>query len=178
MAEAFRRRVMKLAALALLLPAAVAPAGADPGNDNRAPDLGDCTQLRVPAGNKVAFAAYGVGVQIYRWDGTRWAFVAPEAVLFHGSGAVAIHFAGPTWESDSGSAVVGAVIDHCAPDPDAIPWLLLEAVSSEGPGIFDGVSYIQRLNTVGGVAPAEPGDFVGEVARVPYAADYIFYREQ
>jgi hypothetical protein len=169
---------MKLAALALLLPAAVAPAGTDPGNDNRAPDLGDRTQLLVPAGNKVAFAAYGVGVQIYRWDGTRWAFVAPEAVLFHGDGVVAIHFAGPTWASDSGSEVVGAVIDHCTPDPDSIPWLLLEAVSSERPGIFHGVSYIQRLNTASGVAPAEPGDFIGEVARVPYAADYVFYREQ
>jgi hypothetical protein len=178
MAEAIRPGVLKLAALALLLLAAAAPVGADPGNDNRAPDLGDCTQLRVRAGNKVAFAAYGVGVQIYRWDGTRWAFVAPEAVLFHGSGVVAIHFAGPTWESDSGSEVVGAVIDHCTPDPDSIPWLLLEAVSSEGPGIFDGVTYIQRLNTMGGVAPTEPGDFIGEVARVPYAADYVFYRKQ
>lgn len=55
---------------------------------------------------------------------------------------------------------------------------MLKAVSSDGPGIFDGVTFIQRLNTVGGVAPAEPGDFVGELARVPYAADYVFYRKQ
>ena len=178
MAEVIRRGVMTLAALALLLLAAAAPAGAGPGNDDRAPDLGDCEELQVPDGNKVAFQAYGVGVQIYRWNGTSWVFVAPEAVLFHGDGVVAIHFAGPTWESDSGSEVVGAVIEHCTPDSDSIPWLLLEAVSSEGPGIFDRVTYIQRLNTEGGVAPAEPGDFVGEVARVPYAADYVFYRER
>jgi hypothetical protein len=169
---------MMLAALALLLLTALAPAGANPGNDDRAPDLGDCQDLQVPAGNRVAFEAHGVGVQIYRWNGTSWVFVAPEAVLFHGDGVVAIHFAGPTWESDSGSEVVGAVIEHCTPDPDSIPWLLLAAVSSEGPGIFDGVTFIQRLNTVGGIAPAEPGDFVGEEARVPYAADYVFYRQQ
>ena len=178
MAQVIRWGAIELAALALLLLAAFVPAGADPGNDNRAPDLGDCEELQVPDGNKVTFQAYGVGVQIYRWNGTSWAFVAPEATLFHGSGVVAIHFAGPTWESNSGSTVVGAVIDHCTPDPDSIPWLLLAAVSSEGPGIFDGVTFIQRLNTVGGIAPDEPGDFVGEEARVPYAADYVFYRQQ
>ena len=84
-------------------------------------------------GNKVAFQAFGVGVQIYRWNGTSWNFVAPEAVLFaRGDGVVATHFAGPTWESNSGSTVVGAVIDSCTPDPDAIPWLLLEAAETDG----------------------------------------------
>ena len=177
MAEAIRRGVIRPAALALLLLAA-GPTGADPGNDNRAPDLGDCQQLQVGPGYKVAFEALGVGVQIYCWNGTSWVFVAPEAVLFHGSGVVAIHYAGPTWESDSGSTVVGAVIDRCTPDPDSIPWLLLAAVETEGPGIFANVTFIQRLNTVGGLAPSEPGDFVGEVARVPYAADYVFYRKK
>jgi hypothetical protein len=170
-----------LAALALpLLALALAGrAAADPGNDNRAPDLGVCQELQVPAGNDVAFHALGVGVQIYRWDGTSWAFVAPEAVLFADDGddvVVGIHFGGPTWESLSGSTVGGTVIDHCTPDPDAIPWLLLGAASTEGPGLFEDVTYLQRLNTVGGIAPAGPGDFVGQVARVPYTADYFFYR--
>src|SRR5262245_2838145 len=124
---------VRAAALALLLLAFVAPVGADPGNDNRAPDLGDCQDLQVPAGNKVGFHAYAEGVQIYRWTGTRWAFVAPEAVLYAGDeddGPVGIHYAGPTWESASGSIVVGAVLERCTPDPDAIPWLLLGAVDS------------------------------------------------
>jgi hypothetical protein len=38
------------------------------------------------------------------------------------------------------------------------------------------VTFIQRLFTVGGLAPDEPGDFVGDVAEVPYAALYVFYR--
>ena len=153
--------------------------GADPGNDNRAPDLGDCQDLQVPAGNKVAFHVYAEGVQIYRWNGTSWIFVAPEAVLFADAGddgVVGIHYAGPTWESNSGSKVVGTVLERCTPDPDAIPWLLLGAVSNEGPGIFHRVTFIQRVNTVGGKAPADPGDFVGEEVRVPYTAEYFFYR--
>ena len=105
--------------------------------------------------------------------------MAPEAVLFADAGdhgVVGIHFGGPTWQSNSGSRVVGAVIDHCTPDPDSIPWLLLGAAPTQGPGIFDGVTFIQRLNTVGGNAPSVPGDFPGQVANVPYTADYVFYR--
>ncbi|HUR55500.1 MAG TPA: DUF3455 domain-containing protein, partial [Gemmataceae bacterium] len=136
MAVVIRRGVVKLAASALLLLAAVAHVGADTGYDNRLPDLGECQQLRVEAGNIVAFQAEAVGVQIYRWNGTKWDFVGPEAVLFHGRAVVAIHYAGPTWESASGSKVVGAVVDRGTPDPDSVPWLLLKATSTEGPGIF------------------------------------------
>ena len=174
------RRTARVAGVAALVVSLVAAARADPGNDNRAPDLGDCQILRVPVGNKVAVHAYAVGVQIYRWSGTSWDFVAPEAVLFPGSGGngvIGIHYAGPTWESASGSKVVGTVLERCTPDPDAIPWLLLKAVASEGPGVFHRVTFIQRVNTVGGKAPADPGDFVGEVARVPYTAEYFFYRK-
>ena len=183
MAEVIRRYANKSAALALalLLLALVAPVGADPGNDNRAPDLGDCQNLQVPAGNMVAFHAYAEGVQIYRWNGTSWTFVKPEAWLFAGDeedDPVGIHYAGPTWESDSGSYVVGKVLERCTPDPDAIPWLLLGAVDSAGPGIFDGVTFIQRVNTVGGLPPAYPGDIPGEEVRVPYTAEYFFYRAQ
>jgi uncharacterized protein DUF3455 len=171
-------RHLTLAAAALLV-ALVASAGAEPGNDNRAPDLGDCEDLAVPAGHKVSSHVYAEGVQIYRWNGTSWSFVAPEALLYadtDGNGVVGIHYGGPTWESNSGSKVVGSVLERCTPDPDAIPWLLLKAVSSEGPGAFHRVTYIQRVNTAGGLAPSEPGDVVGEIARVPYTTEYFFYR--
>ena len=179
MAEVIRRGANKVATLALVLLALVAPVGADPGNDNRAPDLGEFQNLKVPAGNKLASHLYAEGVQIYRWNGTSWAFVAPEATLYADAtrhGKVGTHYAGPTWESASGSTVVGAVLKRATPDPDAIPWLLLGAASSEGPGVFQRVTFIQRVNTTGGKAPAVPGGFVGEEARVPYTADYYFYR--
>jgi hypothetical protein len=168
-----------LAPLALLLLALVPSARAEPGDDRRTPDLGDCQELHVPEGNKVAFEVFALGVQIYCWDGTTWNFVAPEAVLYADEGLhgeVGTHFGGPTWQSNSGSTVVGTVLDMCSPDPDSIPWLLLGAASTAGPGIFQDVTYLQRLNTEGGVAPTVPGNIVGEEARVPYTADYVFYR--
>jgi len=66
----------------------------------------------------------------------------------------------------------------CSPDTTAIPWLLLEAVSTSGPGIYNSVTYIQRANTKGGLPPAGPGSFIGETVQVPYTAEYYFYREQ
>ena len=168
------------AAAAALLLALVATAGAKPGNDNRAPVLtGEAAKLTVGAGHKVAAHAYAVGVQVYRWDGTGWGFVGPQAVLYVGDGdeaVLGVHYAGPTWESVSGSRVAAGVVGRWLPESGAIPWLLLKATGSEGPGVFDGVTFIQRLNTTGGTAPGEPGESVGEVAEVPYAADYYFYR--
>ena len=142
--------------------------------DNRAPEVpGD---IAVEDGNKVHFHGFGVGVQIYTWNGSSWGSAVPEAVLFNAEGIVAIHFAGPTWESNSGSKVVGAPVQSVIVDLDSIPWVLLRAVSTEGPGIFADTTFIQRVNTVGGKAPSTDGAFVGQVVRVPYTADYFFYR--
>jgi hypothetical protein len=177
MAKMIWQSSYKLGILGLLVLALAAPAGAQSGH--RAPDLGECEEVQPPEGSKIVFAAYAEGVQIYRWNGASWTFVAPEAVLYASgkdNGVVGIHYGGPTWESNSGSKVIAAVLDRCTPDPDAIPWLLLEAVSSEAPGIFRRVTFIQRLFTTGGLAPAEPGDFVGDEARSSYTAWYIFYR--
>ena len=182
----FSKRVGLRAALGVsivaLMLALVITARAEPGNDNRAPVLvGDCAKLNVEEGNKVIAHGFAIGVQIYRWDGSAWIFVAPRATLyedpdFHGE--FAQHFGGPTWESNSGSSVVGtAVLQRCTPDPDSIPWLLLKGEGS-GSGIFADVTFVQRVNTVGGKAPSEPGDFVGDEAEVPYTADYYFYRHQ
>jgi hypothetical protein len=156
-------------------------ASVDVVGGNRGPDLADCDSLRVPEPSALAFHAFATGVQIYRWSGSAWVFVAPSAQLFAdagGNGVVGIHSAGPTWESNSGSKVVGAVLKRCPGAPNAIPWLLLRAVSAEGPGVFARVTHIQRVNTVGGNAPAAAGTVTGETASVPYAAEYFFYRAQ
>jgi hypothetical protein len=177
MADVTCRGAAKLAVVALLVFGVVAPAGAGPGN-GRVPDLDPYDIIDAPEGHKVAFRAYAEGVQIYRWNGTSWTFVGPEALLYdQDDEVVGIHYGGPTWESESGSTVVGRVVDRVTPNPNAIPWLLLESVSSEGPGIFRRVTYIQRINTTGGLAPAFDGDFVGEEIGVPYTADYVFYRK-
>lgn len=145
---------------------------------NRLPDLTGCEELAAADGSTLVLQAFGVGVQIYRWDGTTWKFVAPDATLYADAreeGVVATHFGGPTWQSKSGGKVVGALKDSCTPDAGSIPWLSLTA-APDGPGIFARVNLIQRLNTVGGNAPSTPGDFVGQQVSVPYKADYLFYQ--
>lgn len=176
------KRVIGLAALLMVAGlASISVTRAD--DDHRAPELPSpvCDSVNVPIGNKVAFHAYALGVQIYRWNGAGWDFVAPEATLYASAnfrGKVGTHYAGPTWESNSGSNVVARRDAGCSVDATAIDWLRLQAVSTDGPGIFSHVTYIQRVNTVGGKAPAAPGSFVGAEARVPYTAEYYFYRAE
>jgi len=175
--------------LAALLFSGFAPMLAQ-ATDNRAPDVSAVsTALEVPEGNKVHFHANAVGVQIYTatvspTDATKfvWTFTGPEAVLSDNDGnVVGSHYAyaGPTrpaWESPSGSLVVGARQAGATADPTAIPWLRLGAVSTEGPGIFEGTTYIQRVNTTGGLAPATAPTQAGQEVKVPYTAEYFFYR--
>ena len=170
-----------LAALAVLALASIPVTRAS--EDNRAPDLPSplCDRLQVQTGNRVAFHVYALGVQIYRWNGTSWVFVAPAARLFADAeyhGEVGVHYAGPTWESNSGGKVIASRLESCAPDPTAIAWLLLQTVSTQGPGIFDRVTYIQRVNTAGGLPPTAPGPYIGAEEEVPYSAEYYFYRAQ
>jgi hypothetical protein len=141
--------------------------------------LGSCTNL--VADGEPTFHAYADGAQIYSWNGASWVFVAPRATLYADPRRRAIigrHYAGPTWESASGSTVVGTVAKRCTPNASSIPWLLLDAASSSGPGVFNGVTQIQRLNTVGGLAPSTPGNAQGDIAEVPYSAEYFFYRRE
>jgi hypothetical protein len=174
------RPLVRLAFQALALMAVTATTKADNGN-HHAPELPApvCQDLNVPEGHRVSARLYALGVQIYRWNGTNWVFIAPEATLYADPGyraEVGIHYAGPTWEASDGSKVVGARLASCTPYRGAIPWLLLSATPAPGHGHFAGLTYIQRVNTIGGTAPAEPGDFVGDEARVPYTTEYYFYR--
>ena len=144
----------------------------------KAPELGSCDRLNAPAGAKVVYHVYARGVQIYRWNGTAWALYGPDAILSADAGGksvVGTHYVGPTWESNSGSKVVGTVVDRCTPNPNAVAWLLLSGKAS-GEGIFSSVTHIQRVNTVGGVAPSTPGAFVGDEVSIEYSTEYYFYR--
>lgn len=165
---------MAAAAVALSLLASALTASAD-----RTPSVPGA--LEPPDGNKVEFHAYAAGVQIYSWNGAtgKWVFVAPEAMLYDSEGnVVGIHYAGPTWETESGSKVVAARIAGVTVDANSIPWLLLQANTAEGPGVLAGTTYVQRVNTAGGIAPSAAGTADGQIARVPYTAEYYFYRAQ
>jgi len=106
-----------------------------------------------------------------------WALKAPDATFENDIGLQGKHYAGPTWESTiDGSKVVGKKIaDYASPIPGAVPWLLLAAASHEGAGSLSSVTFIQRLNTAGGKAPAIGDAKAGDEVRVAYTAEYVFY---
>jgi len=169
--------IAKVSLVALLACCATSNAGTVPG----VPET-----LKVPATQVLSLETHATGVQIYECkagkdDPTRfeWVFKAPEAELFDSAGKrIARHYAGPTWEANDGSKVVGEVrAKDNGPDSNAIPWLLLSAKSTSGNGVFSQTQSIQRLHTVGGKASAEGCNQAqaGKETRVPYKAKYYFY---
>jgi len=144
----------------------------------RTPEV-PCPEIAVESGNVVAFHAYATGVQIYWWNGSKWGFVAPMAKLYANpdyTGLVGLHYGGPTWKSKSGGLVIGKRVNGCQPDQNSIAWLLLSADETDGSGLFSNTTFIQRLNTVGGNPPSQPGTYDGEEVQIPYTAEYYFYR--
>jgi hypothetical protein len=145
------------------------------------------SSLLPPAGNFPYLVGHGTGVQIYRCSATStgfaWTFVAPRANLTDARGRVIIsHFGGPTWQANDGSKVVGTLVSSRTVSPNAIPWLLLSATATPAPqggGLLADATFVQRLFTVGGLAPAastcNPGA-AGVVSEVPYTAEYVFWK--
>ena len=160
------------------VPAQVSPEAV--ADELRQPELPpECAAIEVPAGNRLAAHVYAIGVQIYRWTGTHWLLTAPEANLYADpsyNGKVGIHYGGPRWRSNSGSWVQGRRLSGCSPSPSGVPWLLLEGTVGWEPGLFEDTTFIQRVNTANGLTPADPGTEIGEIRRVPYTAEYYFYK--
>jgi Protein of unknown function (DUF3455) len=152
---------------------------------NPAPGVPD--SLKPAATEQLLATVAARGVQIYECrakkddpGATQWAFVAPEADLFDTQGRlVGKHYAGPKWQSLDGSKVAGTVKASAdAPRAAAIPWLLLTTRSEGLDGAFAKATSIQRINTVGGVAPAADDcstATLGKGARVAYTADYSMF---
>jgi len=158
--------------------------------------------LQVPSGNVAFLVGHAKGTQDYicqpSGESLAWTFVEPQATLFDDEEKQIItHFLSPnpaesgtaraTWQDSHDTSTVWAKMTASSSDPNfvaagAIPWFLLQVVGSQA-GPTDGqtlipTTYIQRLNTMGGIAPttgcAQSTD-VGAKALVPYTADYFFY---
>jgi hypothetical protein len=169
--------------LVLCLPVVLAACASAPAT---APSVAVPDNLRPAAGESATAVIAAKGVQIYECRAKRdqpgaveWAFVAPEAELFDRQGkSVGKHYAGPHWEATDGSKIVGSVKARAdAPQAGAIPWLLLATTSAGPSGTFSKTTSIQRVATVGGVAPSEgcTSTTLGKTARVGYTADYVFF---
>jgi hypothetical protein len=140
--------------------------------------------ITTPANAHPEYTVVGHGVQIYKCTtkdaALQWVFQEPEATLFDtlSKQPVGVHTAGPTWTWNDKSAVVGKLLQSKpSPDPNSIPWLLLEAHSTGEPGALSKIKFVRRSDTQAGTAPTAGCDAQHQdsTARVPYEATYTFY---
>ena len=176
------RRALTAVAVAAAVFGAAAPA-ANAGIDT--PEVP--ASLDVQGAHKPYLRTHAAGVQIYRCDLTageyRWGLVAPRATLTNDAGkVVGSHGGGPTWTARDGSRIAARRYDGVTVDPTAIPWLLLQVTSTQqgdDGDRFAGTTWIQRIDTVGGLAPAPStcdATTASTIVEVPYTADYVFWK--
>ena len=156
------------------------------------------------AEGKVFLVGHATGFQNYvclpSGAGFAYSLFTPQAILFDNNEQIITHFFSTnpdenntiraTWEDSRDSSRVwaatvpnGASTDEKFVAKNSVAWLKLKAVGHrDGPSNGDrlsNVTFVQRLNTHGGVAPltgcASLAD-VGTRAFVPYTADYFFYK--
>ena len=143
--------------------------------------------VQVPAGNKVAMETVGVGEITYECRAKagmagqhEWVFVGPDAKLMDRGGKQVGRYYGPpaTWENMDGSKVTATQLAVAPAAAGSIPLQLVKANPAMGSGMMTGTTYIQRVATQGGTAPAMACTEaqVGSKQVVKYQADYIFYR--
>ena len=136
----------------------------------------------VAPGTTLVLSVHAEGAQVYECkagaDGKlAWAFREPIATLLLDGKTVGRHYAGPSWELNDGSAVVGKVAGSApGTGPNDIAWLKLEVVSKRGSGVLSDVTTVQRINTKGGKLDGTC-DKAGIFASAPYSADYVFLRK-
>jgi hypothetical protein len=132
-------------------------------------------------GETVVLTVHAVGLQLYECkpgtDGKfAWAFTAPQATLTADGKVVGKHGAGPSWELTDGSGITAKAVGNASGTTEKdIPWLKLEVTSHKGAGQLDGVTTVQRINTVGGVMKGSCDRARGE--GMPYEADYVFLKK-
>ena len=143
--------------------------------------------VQVPAGHKVAWETVGVGEITYECRAKanmagqfEWVFVGPDAKLMDRSGKQVGKYYGPpaTWEGMDGVKLTATQVAVAPAAPGSIPLQLVKANPAMGNGMVSGTTYIQRVATMGGVAPAAACGAANMGAKqiVKYQADYIFWR--
>lgn len=140
--------------------------------------------VKAPAGTTAAMTLKGAGMLTYECRAKdaafEWAFAGPDAQLMDASGkTVGKYYGGPTWEHMDGSKITGKQLAVAPSSAGNIPMQLVETTPATGPGMMQGVTHIQRVNTKGGVAPSDPCNqaAVGTKKTVGYSADYVFYKK-
>jgi hypothetical protein len=155
--------------------------------------VGTQNYVCLPSGTGVAFVLFTPQANLFSDDGKQITthFFSPNP--FENNTNPAVVAVGPiraTWQHSRDTSTVWGQVkpgnsssDAAFVAPNAIAWLLVTVVGAEngptGGDTLTETTFIQRLNTSGGVAPStgcsSPTD-VGRLAFVPYTADYFFYR--
>lgn len=109
-----------------------------------------------------------------------WVFVGPDAGLKDRSGKIVGKYYGPpaTWEANDGSKVTATQVAVAPNGAGNLSLQLTKANPATGMGMMQGVTFIQRVATVGGAAPSATCTKANEGANqlVRYTADYIYYK--
>lgn len=144
--------------------------------------------VRVPAGHLQTLETVGTGEITYECREKKdmagayeWAFVAPVATLWDmQQKSIGKYYGGPTWEAMDGSKVTGKQIAIAPAAAGNIPLQLVKADPAMGNGAMNGVTFIQRLETKGGVAPSAACNAAaaGTKQQVAYQAKYVFYKQR
>lgn len=119
------------------------------------------------------------GVQVYECRPDEagrlvWKFREPVAILAADGKTVGRHFAGPSWQMNDGSGVVGTLVTQKpGAMPQDIPLLQLDASTHQGEGMMSRVTTVERLDTHGGAYSGECPK-VGATHLEPYTARYVF----
>ena len=158
--------------------------------------------LEVDPPNQAFLVGHAFGTQNYECQPVDllgrvgWTLFTPQATLFNDQSAQLItHFNSTnpveapvvraTWQDSVDTSVVWArAVATATVDPDAIPWVKLVKVGTRvgptGGTTLSNTTFVQRVNTRGGLAPStgcEQLPDVGKRAFVPYTADYFFYKQ-
>ena len=155
-----------------------------------APPAGLAFNLQPAADEAPAFRLVASGIQVYECRAAltapeqyRWVFVAPDATLNDPASGhdVAAYRSIDQWNSLTDLSSVSAVLRATQQaGADNLPWTYMRAIPSSPDGMFAGVTSIQRVNTRGGIAPRDgcSVDTAGTEARVPFSAEYYFYKRR
>ena len=155
--------------------------------------VGTQNYVCLPSGSGVAFTLFTPEATLFSDDGKQITthFFSPNP--FEHNTNPAVSAAGTiraTWQHSRNTSTVWGQVkpgdsssDAAFVAPNAIAWLLVTVVGAEngptGGDTLTETTFIQRLNTSGGLAPSTgctSATDVGHLAFAPYTADYFFYR--
>ncbi len=143
--------------------------------------------IRVPAGHQAVLEARGIGELQYECQATsrapwQYAWLPRDRSIElrdTANNSIMLARSARAWIHRDGSELVVrefVEVDNGAPN---LPLQRARVEASTLPGTLSNISYIQRIRTVGGLPSVRncSAAEVGMRVRVPYEADYVFWRQ-